>query len=158
MRLRESGFTLIELVIVITIIGILAAVALPRYVAMQSEARTSKAMAIYGAIKSGAALAKARCELDLAQLMAGGTCTATGGTVNMDGASVDMVNRYPKASLEGIDRAAQISTSEGIAIGGSGSVRTYDMNGAVDVANCRITYNEAPSGGSPNIQIVTSGC
>lgn len=158
MKNRESGFTLIELVIVITIIGILAAVALPRYVAMQSDARASKAMAIYGAIKSASSLAKARCELDLAQLMAGGNCTTTGGTVNMDGSAVDMVNRYPKASLEGIDRAAQISASEGTTIAGSGSVRTYDMNGAIDTVNCRITYSEAPAGGSPNIQISTSGC
>ena len=157
MRIRESGFTLIELVIVITIIGILAAVALPRYVAMQSDARASKAMAIYGAIKSASVLAKARCELDMAQVMSGGTCTATAGTVNMDGAMVDMVNRYPAASASGIDRAAQVSTSEGIVIAGL-SPRTYSMAGAVDEVNCRISYTEAVVGAAPNIQIATNGC
>lgn len=158
MRSRMLGFTLIELVIVITIVGILAAVALPRYVGMQRDARAAKAQAIHGAIKSAGALAKARCQLDLAQIASGGTCTATAGTVNMDGALVDMVNRYPAAAASGIDRAAQVSPTEGVTIGGTAPQRTYDMVGASTAADCRITYGEAVAGSAPDIQIVTSGC
>ncbi|HEX4943231.1 MAG TPA: prepilin-type N-terminal cleavage/methylation domain-containing protein [Usitatibacteraceae bacterium] len=158
MRTRQAGFTLMELVIVIVIIGILAAVALPRFVNMQRDARTAKAQGIYGAVKSAAVLAKSRCELDLSRLVAGGTCTATGGTVNMDGAVVSMVNRYPAATASGIDRAAQVSPAEGVTIGGSGSQRIYEVAGAGLAVECRIVYNEAPLGGAPDIQIVTSGC
>src|SRR3990172_2872375 len=114
-RRSATGFTLIELVIVITIVGILAAIALPRFVNLQRDARISKAQAIYGTIKAAAYLAKARCELDLAQGLAG-VCTSSGGQVNMDGALVAMVNRYPDASSAGIDVAAQISAAEGFTI------------------------------------------
>jgi MSHA pilin protein MshA len=158
MTRRVRGFTLMELVIVITIIGILAAVALPRFVNMQSDARTAKAQGLYGAIKSASVLAKSRCELDLAQLVIGGTCTPTGGAVNMDGTVVEMVNRYPAANASGIDRAAQIGTTEGVIISGNAPQRIYDVVGANILAQCRILYTQAPLGGAPDMQVITTGC
>ncbi len=158
MKRRQNAFTLMELVIVITIIGILAAVALPRFVNMQSDARAAKAQGIYGAVKSASVLAKSRCELDLAQLVAGGLCTPTAGSVNMDGAAVSMVNKYPASSATGIDLAAQVSPAEGIVISGVAPQRIYEVAGANLASDCRIVYNEAPLGGAPDIQVLTSGC
>ena len=56
---RQSGFTLIELVVVITILGILAAFAIPRFAALDAQARIAARDALAGSLRSGAALAHA---------------------------------------------------------------------------------------------------
>lgn len=50
---NQRGFTLIELVIIIVVLGILAAVAIPKYQDITAEARESAARAALGALRSG---------------------------------------------------------------------------------------------------------
>lgn len=164
----NAGFTLIELIIVITIIAILAAVALPRLIDAQRDARVAKAKAVYGSIRSATALARSRCELDLAAVAPSVTttnCASANPQVNMDGTMVDIRNRYPAATATGIDAAAALNlTADGLTANTAGTgtpARTFDVQGGT-APNCRITYQEATLSGSlitaPDIKVETSGC
>lgn len=152
---KQSGFTLIELVVVVSILAILAATALPRYIGAQSEARSAKIQAVYGAVRSAAALAKAQAEM-----------IGTSGSITMDGAQVTMLNRYPTADAAGILVAAQydsvpLGRADDLAISGGGAVAgstiTLQANGAITPAQCQITYTSSATA-APTIAVLTGGC
>ena len=165
-RKQQNGFTIIELVITITIIAILAAIALPRYVALQSDARAAKLQAAAGSVKSGAALAKAICMTQSAtgstsSLMAGGCNVAAGGTVGvvMDGQDVLTAFAYPTAAAGGIQLAAQLLAND-YTVTFAGDVMTVQSPGAPTPASCQFTYTWTPvANGSPTVSVpVITGC
>ena len=53
--MKRNGFTLIELVMIIAVLGILAAVAIPRFYDMATEARDAAEQGIVGGIRGGIA-------------------------------------------------------------------------------------------------------
>ncbi len=132
MRKTSGGFTLIELVVVITILGILAAFALPRFASLQTEARIAKMQAAMGSIKSAAAMAHS---LQLAQQK------SQNESVVMEDLTVVMSNGYP--SVNSIGEVAGV-TENGRGIEGYYVVArtTSELELGVDAkrTSCKISY------------------
>jgi MSHA pilin protein MshA len=154
---RVRGFTLIELIVVIIILSILAATALPRFASLQVQARIAKLNGAAGSLKGASALAHAACLASTPQ------CTAI---QLMEGVNITMINAYPTANASGIISAGGLNV-------GPTSPDGYDVLGggpaAGDVvrlmvlgnvpAECSFTYTAPGAGQSPVFGVlVTSGC
>lgn len=146
---KQKGFTLIELVMVIVILGILAAFALPRFADLGGEARSATLQGAQGSVKSAAAIAHSKW---LAQ--GGGTTvdleSAAGVTVSAEG--------YPTADAPGIGIAAQLDDSYTLTAGTpdvAANNATVTVDGASDSTTCEFEYN--PTTGTTT-GFVATGC
>lgn len=130
---EQSGFTLIELIMVIVILGILSAFALPKFADLSGSAQSASIEGALGSVKSASAISHAA---DLA--------TGSTGTVTVEGTAYTLVNSYPDrddlSALAGLDGYVL-----DVSVAGEVTVSTETAAEGVDC----FTYIEAAANAAP---------
>ena len=156
MHMKQSGFTLIELVIVIVILGLLAATALPRFINITKDARVASVNGVAGGLRGAASLAKAQT------LVTDSNATSCGGaatyTICMEGVPVAVTTSgYPSAGAatspnNGIERAMQGTDGYTLSYSGGDTTIFWPSNGGN--GSCQAAYNATTA----IVQVASSGC
>lgn len=173
MNKQQAGFTLIELIIVIVILGILAVTAAPRFIDIQSEARTETLNGVKGALQGASQLVFAKAAISGVQKLASADANSE---VTIAGATVETNFGYPDATLytaigatvsgqtttPGIDTFVDLDTNQLTLYKASATASefriTFDGEDAA-TNNCYVSYTNAPAlGGVPTVTTVSSGC
>ncbi len=151
---KQSGFTLIELVIVIIILGILAATAVPKFVDLQGDARQAAMKGLKGALEGAATLTYSKAAID-------GNEKVDSGTAN----GISIVYGYPAGTSSALSTAANLSTEDWTITASSGTAiivssnAASGANGTDESYQCRVQYIQAQnSAARPTINAQIKGC
>ena len=167
---KQHGFTLIELVVVIVILGILATTAAPKFINVGSDANIAVLESVGGAIKSSGQLVYTKSVIQ-------GVNDSALGSVDLDGdgtPDIETIYGYPSGSRHNGISKAMSSSFAAEWIWSTNNAETifyltmasftwtsgaYVNQVPIVATNCYLIYNKAASvGASPTIEYITSGC
>ncbi|EPN8462612.1 type II secretion system protein [Vibrio cidicii] len=130
---RQGGFTLIELVVVIVILGILAVTAAPRFLNLQGDARKASAEGLKGAIAGAAGIVYGKSAIN-------GTENAQSSSVTVDGATIATTFGYPAETSAALSAVVSgLSTDWTLVSGATGVGYGFTASNA----DCYVSY-QAP--------------
>ncbi|PSW43973.1 type II secretion system protein [Photobacterium leiognathi] len=139
---KQKGFTLIELVVVIVILGILAVTAAPKFLNLQNDARNASLQGLKGAIQGAASIVYGKAAID------GIESTAKGSNVQVGDITTNY--GYPTADTNGIVKAVN-----GLEIG---SDWIGAPSGATGTGSYLVTFDNLVAAGSDAATIAATGC
>ena len=166
----QKGFTLIELIIVIVVLGILAVTAAPQFFNFSSDARESTVKGLQGAVNGAKDIIYGKAAIAGLEKNEEETCGATGDAVcEVEG--VELSYGYPVATADGIMAALNVGSdfSSVVATAAVGAVAIDDLvifpadksvTDDIDPdTECYVIYTQAADESTPPvITAVTSGC
>ncbi len=135
MNQQPQGFTLIELIMVIVILAILSAFAVPKFSDFDSQAKRAAQDGIIASLESSARIAYAAC-------LADASCNhrAASSTVVVDGSTITLAFGYPAATNTGITQMVDLDTSISSIHTTGPNITTLTLS-----SGCDITYSEPVS-------------
>lgn len=139
----QQGFTLIELVAVIVLLGILAVTALPRFVDLQSDARYATLEGVKAALQGAGVQVYAKSLIE-------NEATAATGSVLVGNTPVATVFGYPAATIAAVGAVIQTDGDLVVTLSGTDVLVGYDLDGlgGADAA-CSVTYSPAADADMP---------